>query len=143
MEFSPEIKKILLPVLKAKRDEIDQVIKEIEGTETATLAGNTSGKGKVVKSKQPPAGKKHGRPTEATVHEDDDQNFGKCTIHAVANILREGRDGEHELSAADIMSELKRRWKIEASYKTVCNVLGRGKNKGRFREVGDKWRVIG
>jgi len=136
MELTPQMTQIVLESLKVYGDMIQQFIGILaESLNAATLPSKPSAN--PVPSKIPRR-KKIGRPRKSMIATDDNQDFGRCSIEAIAHILRVE---ERELSAADIMSELKRRWGIEAKYKTVSIVLGTGRNQGRFEEVGENWRL--
>ena len=171
MELTAQMKETLVTSLKAQRDEIDQLIKCLQGTEGIALVPATAVSGpslpavdirlpqtqttlrpiplkrRYVKQKKERIlgrGKKSvGRPrAPRRVIDSDDAGFGRCSIDAVAAILRSGVDGSHELTPADIMSALKHRWKIETTFRGVSIVLGRGKSNGRFERVGDDWRLV-
>ena len=137
MELTPQMTQIVLESLKVYGDMIQQFIGILaESLNAATLPSKPSAN--PVPSKIPRR-KKIGRPLKSEILTDENQDFGRCSIEAITHILRLA-DG-NELSAADIMSELKRRWGIEAKYKTVSIVLGTGRNQGRFEEVGENWRL--
>ena len=136
MELTPQMKQIVLESLKVYGDMINQFIGILSGALNAeTLPSKSTADPMPSKI---PRRKKIGRPRKSMIATDDNQDFGRCSIEAIAHILRVE---ERELSVADIMSQLKRRWNIDAKYKTVTIVLGRGRNQGRFEEVGEMWRL--
>ena len=136
MELTPQMRQIVLESLKVYGDMIQQFIGILSGQLNAeTLPSKPTANHMPSKI---PRRKKIGRPPKSEILTNDNQDFGRCSIEAITHILRLA---ECELSAADIMSQLKRRWNIDAKYKTVMIVLGTGRNQGRFEEVGENWRL--
>lgn len=163
MDMTPQIRAMLLTALEAQKAELDQLIdclkrdesialmpasqaglvREVRANDLLQPARGKTTRTKKQKAKSPVTRSKPTRKPRVKAEPGDDQEFGRCSVEAVEAILRASDDVAAGMTAPDIISALKRRWKIEIGWRGMNVMLGKGKARGLFEYVGDRWRLVG